>query len=165
LQSVIPGLGGSVNDGANYRPSQDGKDSDPSDRNARREIDAEFGHGRGYDPQSVFGTSSTVTYPYGKDLPSPTYHPDFPRGSNVGNDPVDPNEEEWVKELNKLIYEEKYNEFELGDIDETYTPVNVQTSNMDKFKSLMLVTPGVIGGVSKVVTWRSHVRMLQLTYP
>lgn len=99
----------------------------------RSAMESEFGHGRGYDAQSVFGTSSTVTYPYGKDLPSPTYHPDFPRGSHVGNDPVDVNEEAWVKELNKLIYEEKYTEFELGDIDETYTPVNVQKAEMDAY--------------------------------
>ncbi len=28
---------------------------------------------------------ATVTYPYRKDLPSPTYHPNFPQGSNAGN--------------------------------------------------------------------------------
>ncbi|KAL3796367.1 hypothetical protein ACHAW5_001693 [Stephanodiscus triporus] len=93
----------------------------------------EFGHGRGYDAKSVFGKGASVTYAYGKDLPSPTYHPDFPTGSNVGNNPNDPDEEPWMHELNKLIYEERYTEMELGDIDETYTPVNVQKSDMDRY--------------------------------
>ena len=74
-----------------------------------------------------------MTYPYGKDLPSPTYHPDFPKGSNVGNNPSDPDEEPWMHELNRLIYQERYLEMELGDIDETYTPVNVQKSDMDAY--------------------------------
>lgn len=148
--NVIPGLlgGGGRSSGKNdddldvleYDVSEE--DDDDEMGNLRRKntaaarrsaMESEFGHGRGYDAQRVFGTSSTVTYPYGKDLPSPTYHPDFPRGSNVGNDPVDVNEEAWVKELNKLIYEEQYTEFELGDIDETYTPVNVQKAEMDAY--------------------------------
>ena len=150
--NVIPGLlgGGGRNGGDDdqdvfkddFNGGGDDDDDDDDDETgtfgrkriaARREMESEFGHGRGYDAQSVFGTSSTVTYPYGKDLPSPTYHPDFPRGSNVGNDPIDVNEEAWVKELNKLIYEEQYTEFELGDIDETYTPVNVQKAEMDAY--------------------------------
>jgi hypothetical protein len=152
--NVIPGLGGSGrnsgdddddNDHDVYEDDVDGDGNDDDEMGnvgrkktaaaaiRRNEMESEFGHGRGYDAQSVFGTSSTVTYPYGKDLPSPTYHPDFPRGSNVGNDPVDVNEEAWVKELNKLIYEEQYTEFELGDIDETYTPVNVQKAEMDAY--------------------------------
>jgi hypothetical protein len=93
----------------------------------------EFGHGRGYDATSVFGKGASVTYPYGKDLPSPTYHPDFPLGSNVGNNPNDVDEEPWMHELNKLIYEEQYTEMELGEIDETYTPVNVQKEDMDRY--------------------------------
>jgi hypothetical protein len=144
--NVIPGLGGAggKNSGDDDDDDHDVYNDDDETGNVGRkktaattrcsnEIESEFGHGRGYDAQSVFGTSSTVTYPYGKDLPSPTYHPDFPRGSNVGNDPVDVNEEAWVKELNKLIYEEQYTEFELGDIDETYTPVNVQKEEMDAY--------------------------------
>jgi hypothetical protein len=97
------------------------------------DFDKEFGHGRGYDATSVFGKSATVKYPYGRDLPSPTYHPDFPTGSNVGNNPNDPDEEAWVQELNKLIYEEKYTDMELGDIDETYTPSGIQKEDMEKY--------------------------------
>lgn len=97
------------------------------------DFDKEFGHGRGYDATSVFGKGSTVKFPYGRDLPSPTYHPDFPTGSNVGNNPNDPEEEAWVQELNKLIYEEKYTDMELGDIDETYKPSGIQKEDMDKY--------------------------------
>lgn len=97
------------------------------------ENNKEFGRGRGYDAQSVFSKSAKVHFPYGKDWPSPTYHPDFPEGSGVGNNPNDPDEEAWMKELNKLIYEEKYSEFALGSIDETYTPVNVQQEDMDRY--------------------------------
>ena len=93
----------------------------------------EFGHGRGYDAESVFSKSATVRYPYGKDLPSPTYHPDFPKGSNVGNNPNDPDEEKWMHELNKLIYEEQGKEMELGEIDETYSPVNIQKEEMNAY--------------------------------
>eukprot|EP00579_Thalassiosira_antarctica_P002020 CAMPEP_0201868434 /NCGR_PEP_ID=MMETSP0902-20130614/2321_1 /ASSEMBLY_ACC=CAM_ASM_000551 /TAXON_ID=420261 /ORGANISM="Thalassiosira antarctica, Strain CCMP982" /LENGTH=565 /DNA_ID=CAMNT_0048393777 /DNA_START=263 /DNA_END=1961 /DNA_ORIENTATION=+ len=95
------------------------------------EGDKEFGHGRGYDAENVFGKAAKVQFPYGKDWPSPTYHKDFPKGSNVGNNPNDPDEEKWMHELNKLIYEEQYTEFELGEIEE-YTPVNVQKEDMDK---------------------------------
>lgn len=83
----------------------------------------ELGHGRGYAPESVFGKGSKIDFPYSGQLPSPTYHPDFPKGSNVGDMPADPEEEAWVTELNKLMYEEQYTEFELGDID-TVTPVS-----------------------------------------
>jgi len=93
----------------------------------------EFGHGRSYDAESVFGKGATVKFPYSKDLPSPTYHPDFPKGSNVGNNPNDPEEEKWMQELNKIIYEEQSKELELGEIDETYSPVNVQKEDMDKY--------------------------------
>ena len=96
-------------------------------------VDQEFGHGRGYDAQSVFSKSATVKYPYGKDLPSPTYHPDFPLGSYVGNNPNDPDEEKWMHELNRLIYEEEAKEMELGEIDETYSPVNIQKEDMEKY--------------------------------
>lgn len=98
------------------------------------EADSEFGHGRGFDAESIFGKSSKVQYPYGKQWPSPTYHEDFPKGSNVGNNPTDPDEEKWMHELNKLIYEEQGKEFELGEIDETYTPVNIQKEDMDAHK-------------------------------
>lgn len=100
---------------------------------ATANYDKEFGHGRGYDATSVFGKGSTVKYPYGRDLPSPTYHPDFPTGSNVGNNPNDPDEEAWVQELNKLIYQEKYTDMELGDIDETYKPSGIQKEDMEKY--------------------------------
>jgi len=95
---------------------------------------SEFGHGRGHDADSIFGKSSKVQYPYGKNWPSPTYHKDFPKGSNVGNNPNDPDEEKWMHELNKLVYEEQGKEFELGEIDETYSPVNVQKEDMDAHK-------------------------------
>jgi len=97
--------------------------------------DNEFGKGRGFDAQSIFGKSSKVHYPYGKDWPSPTYHKDFPKGSNVGNNPNDADEEKWMHELNKLIYEEQGKEMELGEIDETYTPVNIQKEDMDSYKA------------------------------
>lgn len=103
------------------------------DDNTANDFDKEFGHGRGFDATSVFGKSSTVKYPYGRDLPSPTFHPDFPTGSNVGNNPNDPDEEAWVQELNKLIYEEKYTDMELGDIDETYAPSGIQKEDMQKY--------------------------------
>jgi hypothetical protein len=81
---------------------------------------------------SVFGKGATVTYPYGKDLPSPTYHPDFPWGSNIGNNPNDTDEELWMHKFNKLKYQERYLKMEeLGDIEETYMPVNVQKLDMD----------------------------------
>jgi len=96
-------------------------------------VEKEFGHGRGYDAQSVFGKGAEVRYPYGKDRPSPTYHPDFPKGSNVGNNPNDPDEEKWMHELNKLIYEEQYTDFELGELDDKYRPVNVQKEDMDNY--------------------------------
>ena len=137
----LPGSGGGVGG-----PSDD--DDGDDDDDAGVEVDGgagggakrghereeeEFGHGRRYDAQSVFGKGATVMYPYGKDLPSPTYHPDFPKGSNVGNNPTDIDEEPWMHELNRLIYQERYLEMELGDIDETYTPVNVQKSDMDAY--------------------------------
>ncbi len=100
---------------------------------AATKFDEEVGHGRGYDATDVFSKGSTVKYPYGRDLPSPTYHPDFPTGSNVGNNPNDPEEEDWVQELNKLIYEEKYTEMELGDIDETYAPSGIQKEDMERY--------------------------------
>jgi hypothetical protein len=103
--NVIPGLGGGgrKNSGDDdddddddvYEDNVDGDDNDDDEMGnvgrkktaatTRRsnEMESKFGHGRGYDAQSVFGTSSTVTYPYGKDLPSPTYHPDFPRGRQI----------------------------------------------------------------------------------
>ena len=92
----------------------------------------EFGKGRGYDANSVFGKNAKVHFPYGKDFPSPTYHPDFPKGSGVGNNPNDPDEEEWMKELNKLIYEEQYTEMGLGEID-SLTPVNIQKEDMESY--------------------------------
>eukprot|EP00585_Thalassiosira_rotula_P008340 CAMPEP_0196153768 /NCGR_PEP_ID=MMETSP0910-20130528/37792_1 /TAXON_ID=49265 /ORGANISM="Thalassiosira rotula, Strain GSO102" /LENGTH=551 /DNA_ID=CAMNT_0041417667 /DNA_START=235 /DNA_END=1890 /DNA_ORIENTATION=- len=97
------------------------------------ESDKEFGRGRGHDAESVFSKSAKVHFPYGKAWPSPTYHPDFPKGSGVGNNPNDPDEEKWMHELNKLIYEEQYTEFELGDIDETYATKNIQKEDMDKY--------------------------------
>lgn len=103
------------------------------DEGEQTAADKEFGKGRGYDAQSVFGKGAKVHFPYGKDWPSPTYHPDFPQGSNVGNNPNDPDEEEWMHELNKLIEEEQGKEMELGEIDETYTPVNIQKEDMDLY--------------------------------
>ena len=94
----------------------------------------EVGKGRGYDADSAFGKNSKEFYPYGAQPPSPTYHPDFPKGSNVGNNPYDNEEEKWVHELNKIIYEEQYTNMELGDIDETYSPVNIQKEDMDAYK-------------------------------
>mmetsp|Transcript_17517 Transcript_17517/g.24844 ORF Transcript_17517/g.24844 Transcript_17517/m.24844 type:complete len:581 (+) Transcript_17517:165-1907(+) len=92
----------------------------------------EVGKGRGYDAESVFGKNAKIPFPYGKDFPSPTYHPDFPQGSNVGNNPNDPEEEAWVKELEKLIYEEQYTEMGLGEID-SMSPVNIQKEDMDAY--------------------------------
>jgi len=97
------------------------------------ESEKEFGHGRGYDAQSVFGKGAKVHFPDSKEWPSPTYHKDFPKGSFVGNNPNDPDEEKWMHELNKLIYEEQGKEMELGEIDETYTPVNIQKEDMDAY--------------------------------
>lgn len=93
---------------------------------------AEFGKGRGYDADAVFGKNAKVHFPYGKEFPSPTYHPDFPKGSNVGNNPNDPDEEVWMKELNKLIYEEQYTEMGLGELD-SMSPVNIQKEDMDAY--------------------------------
>ncbi len=81
----------------------------------------------------IFRKGTTVTYPYGKDLPSPTYHLEFLRESNIRNNPNDPDKEPWMHEFNKLIYQERYLKMELGDIDETCTPVNTQKSDMDKY--------------------------------
>jgi len=92
----------------------------------------EVGKGRGYDATSVFGKNAKIPFPYGKDYPSPTYHPDFPQGSNVGNNPNDPEEEAWVKELEKIIYEEQYTEMGLGEID-SMSPVNIQKEDMDAY--------------------------------
>jgi hypothetical protein len=140
----LPGGGGGGEGGGVGGPSDDDDDDDDVElkadggagggakRGDERE-EEEFGRGRKYDAQSVFGKGATVMYPYGKDLPSPTYHPDFPKGSNVGNNPSDIDEEPWMHELNRLIYQERYLEMELGDIDETYTPVNVQKSDMDAY--------------------------------
>ncbi|KAL7498950.1 hypothetical protein ACHAWT_010300 [Skeletonema menzelii] len=94
--------------------------------------EAEVGKGRGYDAASVFGKNAKVPFPYGKDAPSPTYHPDFPQGSNVGNNPTNSEEEAWVKEIEKLIYEEQYTEMGLGEID-SMTPVNIQKEDMEAY--------------------------------
>mmetsp|Transcript_21510 Transcript_21510/g.36704 ORF Transcript_21510/g.36704 Transcript_21510/m.36704 type:complete len:586 (-) Transcript_21510:60-1817(-) len=94
--------------------------------------EGEVGKGRGYDASAVFGKNAKVSFPYGKDLPSPTYHPDFPEGSNVGNNPNDPEEEAWMKELEKIIYEEQYTEMGLGEID-SMTPVNIQKEDMEAY--------------------------------
>lgn len=103
---------------------------DGNDEMTTSQAETEIGKGRGYDAAAVFGKNSKVHFPYGKDFPSPTYHPDFPQGTNVGNNPNDPDEEEWMKELNKLIYEEQYTEMGLGEID-SMTPVNIQKEDMD----------------------------------
>jgi len=105
-------------------------DGDDDDMTTSQTETTEVGKGRGYDAAAVFGKNAKVHFPYGKDYPSPTYHPDFPQGSNVGNNPNDPDEEEWMKELNKLIYEEQYTEMGLGEID-SMTPVNIQKEDMD----------------------------------
>ena len=95
--------------------------------------DKEFGHGRGFDAESVFGKDAKVQFSYGKSPPSPTHHPDFPEGSFAGDNPLDADEEKWVHELNKLLYNEKYTDMDLGEIDETYTPVNVQKKDMNTY--------------------------------
>ncbi|KAL7542920.1 hypothetical protein ACHAXR_012216 [Thalassiosira sp. AJA248-18] len=123
----IPKLGdgsGGVAGSSSDEFGENGKQNDGGDNE-------EFGKGRGYDADSVFGKGAKVHFPHGMEWPSPTYHADFPEGSNVGNNPNDPEEEKWMHELNKLIYEEQYTEMELGEIDETYTPVNVQKEDMD----------------------------------
>jgi len=74
-----------------------------------------------------------VQFPYGKSPPSPTHHPDFPEGSFAGDNPVDADEEKWMHELNQLLYNEKYTDMDLGEIDETYTPVNVQKEDMNNY--------------------------------
>ncbi|KAL7552300.1 hypothetical protein ACHAWF_015533 [Thalassiosira exigua] len=95
--------------------------------------EAEVGKDRGYDPDHVFGKNAKVHFPYGEEWPTPTYHPDFPKGSNAGDNPTDHEEEEWMHELNRLIEEERSKEMELGELDETYKPVNIQKEDMDHY--------------------------------
>jgi len=97
----------------------------------QEELD-EIGKGRGYDAKAVFGKNATSLFPYGKPRPSPTYHKDYPKGSGVGDNPNDDEEEEWMHELNKLIYEEQYTEMELGEL-ETMKPVHIQKEDMDAY--------------------------------
>lgn len=106
--------------------------SDGDDAMMSKSKEAEVGTGRGYDAASVFGKNAKVPFPYGKDAPSPTYHPDFPQGSNVGNNPTNTEEEAWVKEIEKLIYEEQYTEMGLGEID-SMSPVNIQKEDMEAY--------------------------------
>ncbi|KAL3803603.1 hypothetical protein ACHAWO_008853 [Cyclotella atomus] len=96
-------------------------------------VEEEIGKARKYDAASQFSKNATVPYPYGKPLPSPTYHPDYPTGSGVGDNPNDPEEEPWFQELNKLIYEEEYNELGLGELEDNYHPVQVQQEEMDAY--------------------------------
>lgn len=93
----------------------------------------EIGKGRRHDAQAVFGKNSTVLFPYGKPRPSPTYHKDYPLGSGVGDNPTDEEEEEWMHELNRLIYEEEYTELALGELDENYRPVKVQAEEIQQY--------------------------------
>jgi hypothetical protein len=65
--------------------------------------------------RSVFRKGVTVMDPYKNDLPSPTYHPDFSRGSNIVNNPNNTDEEPWMHEF------ERYLKIELGDINKMYT--------------------------------------------
>ncbi|KAL3801816.1 hypothetical protein HJC23_001212 [Cyclotella cryptica] len=76
--------------------------------------------------QEEYSEKFTVLFPYGKPRPSPTYHKDYPLGSGVGDNPTDEEEEEWMHELNRLIYEEEYTEFALG-------PVNVQADEIQGY--------------------------------
>lgn len=110
-----------------------GEGTDESGEGGNDNIEKEFGKGRGFDADSVFGKSSKVHYPYGKQWPTPTYHPDFPTGTNIGDNPNDVEEEKWMHELNRLIQEEQSREMELGEIDETYTPINPQKDDMDAY--------------------------------
>lgn len=110
-------------------PSNEGDD----DGTAATEGMEEIGHARRYDAQGQFSKNSTVLFPYGKPRPSPTYHADYPTGSGVGDNPNDNEEEEWIHELNKLIYEEEYNELALGELEDNYVPVQVQKEEMDAY--------------------------------
>ena len=93
----------------------------------------EFGKGRRYDADAVFGRAASRGNPYGIPRPSATYHSEFPEGSGVGDNPNNEQEEEWMKELNKLIYEEQYTEMGLGELDENMTRVNIQKEDMDAY--------------------------------
>ena len=95
--------------------------------------ETEVGKGRRFHAQGQFSKNSTVLFPYGKQRPSPTYHSDYPTGSGVGDNPNDDEEEKWLHELNKLIYEEEYNELHLGELEDGYTPVHVQKEDMDAY--------------------------------
>ena len=103
------------------------------DDNSDAANEGEIGKNRRYDAQSQFSKSSTVLFPYGKPRPSPTYHPDYPTGSGAGDNPNDDEEEDWVHELNKMIYEEQYTEMSLGELDENYHPVQVQKEDIDSY--------------------------------
>jgi hypothetical protein len=96
-------------------------------------IEEEVGKARRYDAQGQFSKNATVLYPYGKQRPSPTYHEQYPEGSGVGDNPNDPEEAEWIHELNKLIYEEEYRELSLGELDENYDPVQVQDEEIEEY--------------------------------
>mmetsp|Transcript_31950 Transcript_31950/g.61568 ORF Transcript_31950/g.61568 Transcript_31950/m.61568 type:complete len:612 (+) Transcript_31950:313-2148(+) len=91
-------------------------------------LDGEFGKGRRYDPEAVFGIGASTTYPFGEEKPSFSYHPDFPNEfpSEAEQD------EKWMEELNKLIYEEKYTELGLGEIDSA-KPVGIQEEDMEVY--------------------------------
>lgn len=116
-------------------PSGDGRDGGDGEDEAGGEgvTEVGIGKGRGHDAKSVFGPGAKVHYPYGFQPPTPTYHPDFPKGSNVGDSPEDPEEEPWMHELNRLIEEERGKEMELGELDDTYEPVHIQKEEMDYY--------------------------------
>jgi hypothetical protein len=93
----------------------------------------EIGKARKYDAAGQFSKNASVLYPYGKPRPSPVYHPDYPTGSGVGDNPNDEEEEAWLHELNKLIYEEEYTELGLGELEDNYHPVQVQKEEIDAY--------------------------------
>ncbi|KAL7472702.1 hypothetical protein ACHAXS_013683 [Conticribra weissflogii] len=91
-------------------------------------LNGEFGKGRKYDPEAVFGKGASTTYPYGVEKPSFSYHPDFPNESPSEAE----QDEKWMEELNKMIYEEKYTELGLGEIDSA-KPVGIQEEDMEGY--------------------------------
>jgi hypothetical protein len=108
-------------------------DDDEAEGTGGGNIEQEVGKGRRHDAQGVFGKNATVMFPYGKPRPSPTYHPDYPTGSGVGDNPNDEEEERWMHELNKMIYEEEYTEMALGELDENYNPIQVQGEEIEAY--------------------------------
>ena len=89
-------------------------------------LDGEFGKTRRYDAESMFGKGASTSYPYGKPKPAASYHDDFPMEKTGAED------EKWMEELNKLIYEEQYTEMGLGELDDVQ-PVNIQQEDMEMY--------------------------------